>query len=86
MSLRATGVVAFVAGDPVLRGVDLEVAAGSIVGLHGSNGSGKSTLLRVLAGDSASSAGCVWLSGVDVSSWPLHQRSRAGLGYVAQTA
>lgn len=35
---------------PVLAGVDLEVAAGSIVALAGSNGSGKSTMLRCIAG------------------------------------
>ena len=47
----------------VLRGVDLDVAAGSLVGVVGENGAGKSTLLRVLAGTLAPDAGTVWLRG-----------------------
>lgn len=42
---------------PVLRGVDLAVAAGAVVGVLGTNGSGKSTLLRILAGVSRPSGG-----------------------------
>jgi len=43
----------------VLRGVDLEVRRGSVVGVVGTNGSGKSTLLRILAGLSRPSSGAV---------------------------
>lgn len=43
----------------VLKGVDLELGKGEIVGLVGENGSGKSTLMKVLVGDLAGDAGSV---------------------------
>ncbi|MGP3986878.1 ABC transporter ATP-binding protein [Streptomyces sp. 3N207] len=46
-------------GPWVLRGVDLEVRAGTLVRVEGGNGSGKSTLLRLVAGIDAPSAGRV---------------------------
>ncbi|WP_030587802.1 ATP-binding cassette domain-containing protein [Streptomyces anulatus] len=48
---------------PVLRGADLTLTRGEVVGLVGENGSGKSTLMKILVGALASDAGTVTRSG-----------------------
>jgi ABC-2 type transport system ATP-binding protein len=48
---------------PVLRGADLTVGTGEIVGLVGENGSGKSTLMKILVGALAADSGQVKVSG-----------------------
>ena len=60
----------------MLRGVSLEVPAGSVTGILGPNGSGKTTMLKVLAGTLKPSAGSVSVDGVDLSRLPRRAVAR----------
>jgi branched-chain amino acid transport system ATP-binding protein len=68
----------------VLRDVSLVVPDSSVVALLGPNGAGKTTLLRVACGLIRPRSGQVLFNGVDVTDWPPHRRSRAGLGHVPE--
>jgi lipopolysaccharide export system ATP-binding protein len=72
-------------GKAIVRGVDLEVRAGEVVGLLGPSGAGKSTFFRAVVGELPAEAGIVSLGDAEVGAWPLWRRARAGLGYVPQT-
>jgi iron(III) transport system ATP-binding protein len=72
----------FTAGVDVLRGVDLDVAAGSVVALLGPSGCGKTTLLRTIAGLERPDAGEVRIAGTTVSSPSTHvapEKRRVGM-------
>ncbi|MEL7256235.1 MAG: ABC transporter ATP-binding protein [Pseudomonadota bacterium] len=65
-----------------LKGVDLDIPAGSIFGLLGPNGAGKSTLINILAGLVVKSAGSVRIWGFDQDVNP--RQSRAAIGVMPQ--
>jgi ABC-type sugar transport system ATPase subunit len=80
-ALEVRGVRKVFGGTTALRGVTLDIAAGTIHSLVGENGAGKSTLLGVLAGRVAPTSGEVYVSGVRVES--ASPRSSRAAGVVA---
>jgi ABC-2 type transport system ATP-binding protein len=63
----------------VLRGVDLDVAAGSIFALLGSNGAGKTTLVRILSTLLKANSGTATICGFDVATAPADVRRSISL-------
>ena len=61
-----------------LRGVDLEMHTGEVVGLLGPNGAGKSTLMRLVTGYLPATSGRVEVCGFDVADHPLETKRRVG--------
>ncbi|MFX0546824.1 ABC transporter ATP-binding protein [Roseovarius sp. S1116L3] len=65
-----------------LKGIDLDIPAGSVFGLLGPNGAGKSTLINILAGLVIKTAGEVTIWGFDQDVNP--RQSRAAIGVMPQ--
>jgi Fe-S cluster assembly ATP-binding protein len=81
MMLRIKNLHAAVEGNEILRGIDLELAAGEVHAVMGPNGSGKSTLARVLAGQASYevTAGEVLFDGKDLLDMDPEERAREGV-------
>lgn len=64
---------------PALRGLDLELPEGKIIGLLGPNGSGKTTLIKIIAGLLTPSSGSVTVDGL-----PIGTETRARVAYLPE--
>jgi ABC-2 type transport system ATP-binding protein len=77
--LRATGLGRQFGDLWAIRGVDLEVSRGEVLGLLGPNGAGKTTTVRVLTALIEPTEGRAWVDGLDVTERPEEVRARVGI-------
>jgi lipopolysaccharide export system ATP-binding protein len=68
----------------VVNNVSLDIQRGEVVGLLGPNGAGKTTSFYMMVGLLAVDRGRIFLEGQEITSLPMYQRCRRGLGYLPQ--
>ncbi|MGI6478413.1 MAG: LPS export ABC transporter ATP-binding protein [Salinivirgaceae bacterium] len=86
MRLHATNLVKRYGKRTVVRGVNLEVNQGEIVGLLGPNGAGKTTSFYMIVGLIRPNSGQIFIDGKEITTEPVYLRAQQGIGYLAQEA
>jgi branched-chain amino acid transport system ATP-binding protein len=82
--LTLDGLNAHYGDSHVLRGISLEIPAGTSFGLLGRNGMGKTTLIRTAMGYVRASAGTVAWAGRPMTGAAPERMARLGIGYVPE--
>ena len=86
MNLKIQNVSLSIKGKLIVSDVSITVNQGEVVGLMGPNGAGKTTTFNVAVGNIKPDEGKVLMNGRNITSLPLQNRSRLGLGYLTQEA
>ncbi len=68
----------------VVKGVDIQVKRGEVVGLLGPNGAGKTTTFYMIMGAIKPNGGKVFLNDMEITRLPMYRRARLGIGYLPQ--
>ena len=84
--LKATNLHKSYRKKDVVRGVNIEVERGQVVGLLGPNGAGKTTCFYMIVGLIPTDKGNITVDGIDITHKPVNVRSSMGVGYLPQEA
>ncbi len=82
--LRAVGLEKSFGQRQVVKGVDLYVSKGEVVGLLGPNGAGKTTTFYMIIGLIKPDNGHIYLDREDLTGMAMYQRAQKGLSYLPQ--
>ena len=85
-TLAARGLKKNYGSRQVVKGVDLYVKSGEVVGLLGPNGAGKTTTFYMVVGLVVADGGDIELDGRSIAQLPIYKRARLGVSYLPQEA
>ncbi len=86
MELRAENLIKKYKSRTVVNNVSVKVGQGEIVGLLGPNGAGKTTTFYMIVGLIKPNEGNIFLDNEIITDFPMFQRAKRGIGYLAQEA
>ncbi len=84
--LETKGLAKSYDGRQVVKGVDITVKRGEIVGLLGPNGAGKTTTFYMIVGIVPPNKGTIVFDNHEITNMAIHERARFGIGYLSQEA
>ena len=82
--LEVRGIETYYGNIPALRGISIDVPAGSVVAILGANGAGKTTLMKTIAGILRPRSGTVSFLGEEITGLPSHKLVRRGVALVPE--
>lgn len=84
--LKAKNLQKIIKKTPIIKGVDLDIHSGEVVGLFGPNGAGKTTTFYLICGLVVPDGGEVLFDDEDITKLSLHKKAQKGIGYLPQEA
>ncbi|WP_242144570.1 MULTISPECIES: ABC transporter ATP-binding protein [unclassified Bacillus cereus group] len=69
---------------PAVKGLDLTVRAGEIVGIAGIDGNGQSELIEAITGLRKVESGSIAMNGKEITNWPVRRITEEGIGHIPE--
>lgn len=84
MRIDANNLIKIYGDRSVVNDISFYMNKGEVVCLLGPNGAGKTTTFYMVVGLVKPNGGNVFIDGQDITTWPMNERARAGIGYLPQ--